>query len=60
MDEWKKIEKENNDFLKQVKKFIVKYYGKRCGELASGCVVCEIYSVFDILQTHLFNRPHKK
>jgi len=53
---WKEIEKENNDFLKIVKKFIQKGYGKRCPELVAGCVICQLYIILDLLKVHLMNR----
>ena len=55
-DSWDEIDKENNDFLKLVKNWIKKHYGKRCTELAAGCPACQLWSIFDILQTHLLNR----
>lgn len=54
---FKEIEKENSDFLKVVKKFISVNYGKRCEELGEGCVICQMYCIYDLLKTHLMNRP---
>ncbi|MEK6884142.1 MAG: hypothetical protein AABY22_31220, partial [Nanoarchaeota archaeon] len=57
---WLKIEKEPAAFLKLVKKFIQNGFGGRCSELGQGCCVCQLWTIFDILQTHLMNRPHGK
>ena len=53
---WAKVEKENKEFLKSVKKFISKHYGKRCEEVTGGCYVCQMYAIQDLLETHLGNR----
>jgi len=54
---WKEIEQENNVFLKIVKKFIATNYGRRCSALGQGCGVCEMWCIYDLLRTHLMNRP---
>ena len=35
--------------LKDLKKYILKEYGKRCPESAPLCVNCEIYRAYDLL-----------
>lgn len=33
--------------IKQLEKFIEKYFGKRCKEYCFGCCVCSAWRVFD-------------
>lgn len=58
-EQWKKIEKENKDFLRYVFNFIKRGYGKKCEEVAERCPTCQMYAVYDILKSHFSNRLHK-
>ena len=37
-------------FLKWLKKELVKYWGERCDEYEYGCPLCEAYKMFDKLK----------
>lgn len=34
--------------LKNLKKYILKHYGKRCKEYAPLCAVCEVWRAYDL------------
>ena len=36
--------------FKQLKKFLLKYYGKKCKEYAVGCIVCSVWRVYEDLE----------
>lgn len=41
---------ESKAFLKTYKKYITKYYGKRCKKRANTCYCCEIWSLYDMTE----------
>lgn len=42
--------------LKQFRKYLIKYYGKKCKSYAIGCFTCQVWRVYENLKQICLNK----